>query len=405
MAPAVHAHPRTWPRGGLSLTCFGAAAAARADRARCLGPAASAGDGNRRAGGRHNSKHSPAMNCSSTAASRPALATAPSRCWRAGLVDRGRRLRAPRPAGAQADRRPRAQMVAGRAPRRPASSIADGALPRRPTPISPGTHFDRLASRAGGWPLHGTHRDRAAGDQRAPGQRHDPHSLFAATDESARIPMPWPSADGRDLLGRHRLPPRLRRGDTFSVVYETLTADGEPITWNHAAGACGRRVRQQGRGPFGRVVQGRSRPRRLLRAGRQSKRRATRPADGVLARDLGLRDALHPILNQWRAHRGVDYGAPIGTPVRSVARASSSSPAARTATATSSRSNTASKSHAVRAPEPHRRAPGPTVDQGAHRRSAPPAGPPARTCTSSSASWRAPGQSAGHRQVVRGDRR
>ena len=28
----------------------------------------------------------------------------------------------------------------------------------------------------------------------------------------------------------------LRRGDNFHVVYEALTADGEPITWNQASG-------------------------------------------------------------------------------------------------------------------------------------------------------------------------
>jgi murein DD-endopeptidase MepM/ murein hydrolase activator NlpD len=32
----------------------------------------------------------------------------------------------------------------------------------------------------------------------------------------------------------------------------------------------------------------------------------------------GFAMRLHPILRQWRAHRGVDYAAPIGTPVRTV---------------------------------------------------------------------------------------
>jgi hypothetical protein len=60
-------------------------------------------------------------------------------------------------------------------------------------------------------------------------------SLFASIDE-ARLP---------DLVGTqlaeifandidfHR---GLRKGDSFSVIYEALTADGEPITWNQASG-------------------------------------------------------------------------------------------------------------------------------------------------------------------------
>src|SRR5690606_4453741 len=60
-------------------------------------------------------------------------------------------------------------------------------------------------------------------------------SLFAATDESGipdGVAVQMAEAFSVDI-DFHR---ELRKGDTFSVVYETLTADGEPITWNNAAG-------------------------------------------------------------------------------------------------------------------------------------------------------------------------
>ena len=60
-------------------------------------------------------------------------------------------------------------------------------------------------------------------------------SLFAATDDAH-----MPDAIATQLaevfatdIDFHR---ELRKGATFSVVYETLTADGEPITWNAAVG-------------------------------------------------------------------------------------------------------------------------------------------------------------------------
>ena len=60
-------------------------------------------------------------------------------------------------------------------------------------------------------------------------------SLFAATDE-ARIPDNVATQLAEVFatdLDFHR---QLRKGDTFSVIYEALTADGEPITWGSVAG-------------------------------------------------------------------------------------------------------------------------------------------------------------------------
>jgi murein DD-endopeptidase MepM/ murein hydrolase activator NlpD len=113
----------------------------------------------------------------------------------------------------------------------------------------------------------------------------------------------------------------LRKGDTFSVVYEALTADGEPVTW---AVPTGRVLSAEfvnngkshhavwyadatGRGAyFG--FDGKSKRRAFL----ASPMEFSRVTSGFAMR-------FHPILRTLRAHRGVDYGAPTGTPVRSVA--------------------------------------------------------------------------------------
>jgi hypothetical protein len=61
------------------------------------------------------------------------------------------------------------------------------------------------------------------------------NTLFAATDESG-VPDAV-AAQLADLFSTdidfHR---ELRKGDTFSIVYESLTADGEPVLWNEGAG-------------------------------------------------------------------------------------------------------------------------------------------------------------------------
>ena len=182
----------------------------------------------------------------------------------------------------------------------------------------------------------------------------------------------------------------LRKGDRFSVVYETLEADGEPPARRPRAE---RRVRQHRQDLPGHVVPGpgQRQGRATTTCDGQSLRRAFLASpDGVLARDQRLRDALPPAsCKPWRAHLGVDYGAPTGTPVRSVGDG-----VVEFAGVQNGYGNVVMIKHhnnqrdRLRAPEPHRRAQGPARRARATTSapSAPPAGPPARTCTSSSAS-------------------
>ncbi len=144
-------------------------------------------------------------------------------------------------------------------------------------------------------------------------------SLFASTDE-ARIPDPVAVQMAEIFAADIDFHRELRKGDTFSVVYEALTADGEPVTWAVPTGRVlsaefvnnGKAYHAlwyadaSGRGAyFG--FDGLSRRRAFL----ASPMEFSRVTSGFAMR-------FHPILQTLRAHRGVDYGAPHGTPVRSV---------------------------------------------------------------------------------------
>jgi murein DD-endopeptidase MepM/ murein hydrolase activator NlpD len=143
-------------------------------------------------------------------------------------------------------------------------------------------------------------------------------SLFASTDE-ARIPDAVATQMAEIFsvdIDFHR---ELRKGDTYSLVYEAVTADGEPVPWNQGAGRVlaaefvngGRTYQalwfeQGGKGAYF-DPSGRSRKRTFL----ASPMEFSRVTSGFAMR-------MHPILQRMRAHRGVDYGAPTGTPVRVV---------------------------------------------------------------------------------------
>lgn len=145
-------------------------------------------------------------------------------------------------------------------------------------------------------------------------------SLFAATDATGvpdSVAMQLADIFSVDI-DFHR---ELRRGDTFSVVYESLYADGEPVSWNEGAGRvlaaefvnAGRayhalyfQAAGESRGGYY-GLDGSSRRRVFLASPMEFSR---------VTSGFGMRR--HPLQQRWRAHRGVDYGAPVGTPVRTV---------------------------------------------------------------------------------------
>ena len=145
-------------------------------------------------------------------------------------------------------------------------------------------------------------------------------SLWAATDD-ARLPDAI-AAQLIDIFSGdidfHR---ELRKGDTFSVVFESPTADDQPIAW---AGSAGRVVAAE----F--VNNGKSVHAVWFQAGAngkgayfgmdgQSRRRSFLASPLEFSRiTSGFAMRFHPLLQNWRAHNGVDYSAPTGTPVRAV---------------------------------------------------------------------------------------
>lgn len=144
-------------------------------------------------------------------------------------------------------------------------------------------------------------------------------SLFAATDESGlpdAVAIQVAEIFSADI-DFHR---ELRKGDSFAVVYEVLRADGEVVPWNEGAGrVIAAEFRNQGRthqAMWFVDAQGRG---GYFGADGQSRRRAFLASPLEFSRvTSGFKMRFHPLLRSWRAHLGVDYGAPTGTPVRAV---------------------------------------------------------------------------------------
>jgi murein DD-endopeptidase MepM/ murein hydrolase activator NlpD len=145
-------------------------------------------------------------------------------------------------------------------------------------------------------------------------------SLFAATDE-ARIPDPIATQMAEIFSGDIDFHRELRKDDSFSVLFEVPTADGEPINWNQGTGrVLAAEFINRGRSHAAVWFQEGNSKGAYFDFNGQSKQRNFLSSPMEFSRvTSGFAMRLHPILNTWRKHKGVDYGAPTGTPVRSVA--------------------------------------------------------------------------------------
>jgi murein DD-endopeptidase MepM/ murein hydrolase activator NlpD len=141
-------------------------------------------------------------------------------------------------------------------------------------------------------------------------------SLFAATDE-ARIPDSIALQLADIFSGDIDFHRALRKGDHFSVSYESLEADGEVLKPGKVLSA---EFVNKGKSHQAMWFQDSpQRPGGYYNLQGQSLRRTYLASPLAFSRvSSGFSMRLHPIFKTWRAHLGVDYAAAQGTPVRSV---------------------------------------------------------------------------------------
>jgi len=171
-------------------------------------------------------------------------------------------------------------------------------------------HGDELAAQTTAAPVE-IRWEMAAGEIRS--------SLFGAAD-AAGLPDSVTLQMADVFAGDIDFYQDLRRGDRFSVVYEMRYIDGEPVGAGRIVAAefdnRGRAIRALlWRGDDGREDYFTDDGAPLRKAFLRSPMEFSRVTSGF------SNARFHPIMQDWRAHKGVDYAAPTGTPVRATGNA------------------------------------------------------------------------------------
>jgi murein DD-endopeptidase MepM/ murein hydrolase activator NlpD len=143
-------------------------------------------------------------------------------------------------------------------------------------------------------------------------------SLFAATD-TAQVPDSIAMQVVDMFSTEIDFASDLRRGDHFSVVYETFWQNGNFVRTGRVlaaefknAGTMYQSVwfdnpgSKQGGGYYG--FDGKSRKKAFLKSPLEFSRVSS-----------GFSMRMHPISGRWKKHNGVDFAAPVGTPIRAAA--------------------------------------------------------------------------------------
>ena len=144
-------------------------------------------------------------------------------------------------------------------------------------------------------------------------------SLFAAADAAA-VPDAVTLQMADVFAGDIDFYQDLRRGDRFTVVYEARYIDGEPVGVGAIVAA---EFENRGRTFRAFLWRGEDGGEYYYTAGGEPMRKAFLRSPMEFSRVAsGFSNArFHPILQDWRAHKGVDYSAPMGTPVRATGNA------------------------------------------------------------------------------------